>query len=196
MPQLGPVRSICVFCGARAGNDSAYAHAARATAHALADRNLNLVYGGGNVGLMGILADAALERAVHVTGVIPVSMVKTELAHKRIQRLITVESMHERKAIMARECDAIIVLPGGVGTLDELFEAMTWNQLRLQRKPIGILDLPGPAGGFYDALFGFLRHAQDQGFVIPTTMQLVVRAQSPAALVDQVIAMGTPVQPA
>lgn len=195
MPE-SPVRSICVFCGARAGSDPAFAQAARDTAHALADRNLRLVYGGGNVGLMGILADAALERGVHVTGVIPASMVKTELAHTRIQNLVVVQTMHERKAIMARECDAIIVLPGGVGTLDELFEAMTWNQLRLQRKPIGILDLPGPAGGFYSSLFDFLRHAQDQGLVVPTTMQLVVRDPDPVSLLDKVVALASPSSPA
>lgn len=181
------MRSVCVFCGARPGSDPAYALAARQTAGALADRGLNLVYGGGNIGLMGVLADAALERGVHVTGVIPRSMVQTELAHRRISRLIVVETMHERKAIMAQESDAILTLPGGVGTLDELFEAMTWNQLKLQRKCIGLLDLHGPEQSFYAGLLGFLRHAQTQGFVLPGTMDLLVCGSQPAALLDAML---------
>lgn len=191
MPSPGgnPVRSVCVFCGARVGADPAYIHAARRTAAALAERGLGLVYGGGNVGLMGVLADAALELGVHVTGVIPRSMVDTELAHLAIQNLIVVHSMHERKAVMARECDAVLALPGGVGTLDELFEAMTWNQLKIQRKPIGLLDLPTADGHFYRGLLDFLQHAQDHGFILPATMDLLFRAEDPAELLDLMLAI-------
>lgn len=180
----GRVRSVCVFCGARAGSDPAYSEAARRAARAIAGHGLRLVYGGGNVGLMGVLADEAVRRGVHVTGVIPRSMVDVELAHRGIERLLVVETMHERKAVMAAESDAVLVLPGGVGTLDELFEAMTWNQLRLQRKPIALVDLPVAGGSFYEGLLGFMRSAQEGGFILPATLSLFRAGASVEALVD------------
>jgi uncharacterized protein (TIGR00730 family) len=184
--------SVCVFCGARAGLDPAYADATRATAEALAATGCRLVYGGGNVGLMGVLADAALEHGVHVTGVIPSSMVRTELAHQRIQRLVVVETMHERKAVMARESDAVLALPGGVGTLDELFETMTWNQLNLHRKPIGLLDLEVGGAGFYAGLLALLRHGHAGGFILPGTMDLLLTGKQPMELLGRVLAARAP----
>lgn len=203
----GHGKAVCVFCGARVGQDAAYAQAARDTAYAIADLGMRLVYGGGNIGLMGVLADAAVERGVHVTGVIPRSMVDVELAHRGVQRLMVVETMHERKAVMARESDAILVLPGGVGTLDELFEAMTWNQLKLQRKPIGLVDLrvaggdSEPAvgdgkgepredgGGFYRGLLEFMGHARREGFVLDPTLDLFVVETTPVKTLARVVSM-------
>jgi uncharacterized protein (TIGR00730 family) len=178
------IRSVCVFCGARVGTDPVFARTAREAAAAIADRGLRLVYGGGNVGMMGVLADEALARGVHVTGVIPRSMVDVELAHAGIENLIVVNSMHERKAVMARECDAILALPGGVGTLDELFEAMTWNQLGLQRKPIGLLDVPLADGTFYQGLLAFLRQAMGFGLVKPGTLDLMATGMEVGTLLD------------
>lgn len=212
---LGPgggsrVTSVCVFCGARRGRGEGYAALARRTADALADRGLGLVYGGGNVGLMGVLADRALERGVHVTGVIPRSMVEVELAHRGVQRLIVVADMHERKLAMARESDAILVLPGGVGTLDELFEAMTWNQLKIQRKPIAVVNAgvgtPGVGvdgaerdgagglarAGFYDGLVRFLKEAQVEGFVLGPTMDMFHVAECPESAVEGLVGALSP----
>ena len=152
---------IAVFCGSRAGNDPAYAAAAAALGSALARRGCELVYGGAHVGLMGIAADAALAHGGRVTGVIPASMVDRELAHRGITDLRIVGGMHERKALMASLADAFLVLPGGMGTLDELCEILTWAQLGLHAKPVGLLDVRDYWRGF----LAFLDTAVTEGFL-------------------------------
>ena len=155
------LQRVCIFCGSRPGARPEYAAAARALGQLLAARQIGLVYGGASVGIMGVLADAVMEAGGTVDGVIPDSMVERELAHPGITRVHQVRSMHERKALMARLSDGFVALPGGAGTLDELFEILTWAQLGIHSKPIGLLDV----GGYWQPLLAFLRHAVGEGFI-------------------------------
>jgi hypothetical protein len=155
------MKRICVFAGSSAGTDAIFRTAAVDLAAALAARRIELVYGGGCVGLMGILADAMLARGGHVTGVIPQALVEREVGHRGVTELKIVGSMHERKATMAALSDGFIALPGGFGTLEELFEVLTWAQLGLHQHPCGLLNV----AGYFDGLLEFLDHAQGQGFV-------------------------------
>jgi uncharacterized protein (TIGR00730 family) len=155
------LRSICVFCGASLGGDPRYAQVAATVGRELANRGIELVYGGGRLGLMGTLADAALAAGGRVTGVIPSSLVDRELAHPGVDELRIVSTLHERKAVMAELSDAFIALPGGLGTLEELAEVLSWAQLGLHGKPIGALDV----NGFWSSLVGHLDRAAAEGFV-------------------------------
>ena len=172
--------SVCVYCGSARGSRASYAALARDLAGELARRGLTLVYGGASIGLMGILADAVLEAGGRVVGVIPRRLVERELAHPRLSVLHVTETMHERKARMAELADAFIALPGGAGTLDELFEIWTWAQLGLHRKPCGLLD----ADGYYRGLLGFLDHATGEGFLRPEHRALLHVAGSAAELIE------------
>lgn len=174
------MRRICVFCGSSDGADSAYRAVARDMGQALADRGIELVYGGGNVGLMGAVADAALEAGGRVTGVIPDGLLAKERGHQGITELEIVGSMHERKARMAALADGFVALPGGMGTLEELAEALTWSQLGIHAKPCGLVNV----AGYFDPLVGFLDHAVDQGFVRPENRSMLVVAESPGELLD------------
>jgi uncharacterized protein (TIGR00730 family) len=160
---------LCVFCGASAGRSPAYAALARDVGSGLAERGIGIVYGGGRVGLMGTLADAALAAGGDVVGVIPHRLVDRELAHPGLTELDVVETLHERKARMAELADGFIALPGGLGTLEELAEVASWAQLDLHRKPIGLL---GP-GGYWDGLSAWLDGAVDEGFISPEHRRLV-----------------------
>ncbi len=164
------MKRICIFCGSSSGVSTKYAELAKHCGRVLADRGLTLVYGGGNVGLMGILADAALQAGGQVVGVIPNKLVDRELAHKGVTSLIRVGSMHERKQKMAELSDGSIALPGGIGTMDELFEIYTWLQLRFHDKPVGILN----ADGFYDLLLQFLDHMVEEHFLKPQNRELLL----------------------
>jgi uncharacterized protein (TIGR00730 family) len=172
------MRRVCVFCGSSPGNDAAFATAARATAEALHARSLGLVYGGGAVGLMGVLADRMLELGGEVIGVIPSFLVERELAHPRVADMRIVHSMHERKALMADLSDAFIALPGGWGTLEEFVEALTWAQLGLHAKPLGVVSV----GGYFDPLVGFADRALASGFVHERHRELLRVAGTPAEL--------------
>jgi uncharacterized protein (TIGR00730 family) len=156
-------RRLCVYCGASKGSDPAYAAAARELGQALAQRGITLVYGGGRIGLMGEVADAALAAGGQVIGVIPEKLYKAETAHTGLSELIVADSMHSRKAIMAHLSDGFITLPGGWGTLEELFEMSAWAQLRFHGKPIGVLNVRG----YFDPLLTFLEHASAEGFAHP-----------------------------
>jgi uncharacterized protein (TIGR00730 family) len=156
-------RRICVFCGSARGDDPVHVEAARALGVTLARRGLDLVYGGGRVGLMGALADAALAAGGRVFGVIPQKLVDRESGHPGLTELFVVDSMHARKMLMAQLSDAFVALPGGFGTLEELFEVVTWSQLGYHRKPVGVLDV----AGFYAPLLAFLDGATDLGFIRP-----------------------------
>lgn len=175
------MQSICVFCGASSGHDPQYADAARAFGRLLAREGIELVWGGGHVGLMGIVADAALAEDGRTYGVIPAFMADRELAHPRSTKLRVVDSMHTRKAEMANRAGAFVALPGGIGTLEELFEVFTWAQLGLHDKPIGLLNV----GGFFDPLLGMLDHMTQQGFVKPSHLDLICHATTPEALLAQ-----------
>ena len=155
------VCNICVFCGASAGNNPAYVEAAKALGQAMAERGLGLVYGAGNVGLMGELADAVLAEGGRAVGVIPHKLVDRELAHQELAKLYVVSTMHERKAKMHELSDGYIALPGGIGTMEEFFEAVTWRQLGYHDKPIALFNV----GGFYDGIDGFFTTMQRHGFL-------------------------------
>ncbi len=175
------VKSVCVFCGSQAGQLPEYERAARELARVLAAHDVGLVYGGGHVGLMGALADAMLARGGRVTGVIPHHLMRPEVAHQGLTELIVVDSMHERKRIMADRSDAFIVLPGGYGTLEEMFEMVTWLQLRLQAKPVGVVNVEG----YFDSLLRFLEHGAEQGFIRRTDWDLLIVEHSPALLFER-----------
>ena len=175
------MKRVCVFCGSSGGADRRFLEAAVALAGTLAGRGLGLVYGGASVGLMGAMADAALARGGHVTGVIPTTLVNREIAHRGLSDLRVVATMHERKALMADLSDAFIALPGGLGTLDESFEVLTWSQLGLHAKPFGLLDV----AGYWQPLAAFLDHAVASGFIKPAHRALVHVEVSADALLDR-----------
>ena len=178
------MQRICIFCGSQVGTNGLYRQAATALGQLLVRHGYGLVYGGGHVGLMGIIADAVLASGGEVIGVIPESMVARELAHTGVTQLEVVPGMHERKARMAELADAFIALPGGYGTFEELFEVITWAQLGIHRKPIGLLNV----AGYYDGLIGFLDHAVAEGFVSAGNRGLVQVADTPEALLDRLAA--------
>jgi len=153
--------SLCVYCGSRAGDNAAYEAAATAVGTAIGRRGWRLVYGGGRAGLMGRVADAALAAGAPVLGVIPRSLMEREVGHRGLTELHVVETMHERKLMMAQHSDAFIALPGGIGTFEELFEVWTWRQLGYHDKPVGLLNVDG----YYDALLDFMRQTVARGFV-------------------------------
>ncbi len=172
---------VCVFCGSNKGIRDSYATATRALVQVLAERNIGLVYGGGNIGLMGLLADAALETGVEVIGVIPRFLVEKEVAHKNLTEMRVVGSMHERKALMADLSDAFVALPGGFGTFDEFCEILTWAQLGLHHKPCGILN----ANGYFDYFLKMLDHAEDEEFLKPEHRRMVLSAADSSELLDR-----------
>jgi uncharacterized protein (TIGR00730 family) len=159
-----------VYCGANPGASPRFAEEARALARALVGRNLSLVYGGGKVGLMGVIADEVLRLGGEVTGVIPTALVEREVGHTGLTRQFIVKDMHERKAMMAQLADGFIAMPGGLGTLEELFEVLTWAQLGIHSKPIGLLNVDG----YYDGLVSFVRHATEQELVRPQHAALMM----------------------
>lgn len=171
-------RRVCVFCGSSSGTDPAYLSTALAFAELLVGRRLGLVYGGGNIGLMGALADAVLAGGGEVIGVIPAALRGHEVAHKGLTELQVVDTMHERKRRMYAQSDAIVALPGGIGTLEELLEAFTWNQLGVHSKPAGILNV----GGYYDPLIAMFDRAVQDGFLSPDHRDLLVVADHGAEL--------------
>jgi len=176
----GRIGSVCVFCGSSLGARPEYAASAAAMGRELGRRGLALVYGGGNIGTMGVLARSALDAGVSVTGVIPRRLYEL-VDHVELSTLIVAEDMHERKARMAAVADAFIAMPGGIGTLDELFEAWTWRQLGYHDKPVGLLD----TAGYYDGLLGFLRHVADEGFLKASMLGDLIVDVDPARLLDR-----------
>jgi uncharacterized protein (TIGR00730 family) len=174
------MRRVCVCCGSCAGGREVYATAARRLGEGLAGRRLELVFGAGHVGLMGILADAVLAAGGRAVGVIPQALVARELAHGALSELRVVQTMHERKALMEELSDAFVALPGGYGTLDELFEILTWAQLGLHRKPVGLLNV----AGYFDPLLAWLDHAVREGFIRPKHRGLLLVADEPGPLLD------------
>jgi uncharacterized protein (TIGR00730 family) len=181
------MRRLCVFCGSSVGARAEYAESARGLGRALAGRDLGLVYGGGHIGLMGVLADAVLGAGGRVFGVIPQSMVESELAHPGLTELHVVATMHQRKALMADLADGFLALPGGFGTADELFEILTWSQLGLHAKPIGLLNV----AGYFDALLAWLDRAVADGFLRPEHRRLVAEAGEPEELLDRLLGRAT-----
>lgn len=182
------VRSICVFCGSRPGDDPAFATAAAALGTAIAQRGLGLVYGGAKVGLMGALANAALAAGGRVVGIIPKGLVSKEIAHEGLQELYLTESMHERKERMILLSDAFISMPGGWGTYDELFEVLTLAQIGFHDKPSGFLNVKG----YFDPLITLLEHTVRHRFAAPPHASLYVTSPEPEALLDAILAWEPP----
>ncbi|QJQ96852.1 MULTISPECIES: TIGR00730 family Rossman fold protein [Halomonadaceae] len=172
--------NICVYLGSREGRGEQYRNATETLGREIARRGHGLVYGGARIGLMGALADAVMAEGGEVIGVMPEHLVEREQAHLGLTQLIKVANMHERKASMAAHADAFIALPGGIGTLEELFEVWTWQYLELHAKPIGVLD----TGGFYSPLLGFLDNVVEQGFLASRTRANLLSATEPGALLD------------
>jgi hypothetical protein len=185
---MNKLSQVCVFCGANGGARPVYAEAAVAMGEELARRRLGLVYGGGSVGMMGIVARTVRAANCAVTGVIPAALTTRELMGEKIGELIVVETMHERKSIMASLADAFVALPGGFGTMDELFEAITWGQLGIHTKPVGLLNV----AGYFDPLLALIDHGVTEGFIRPPHRALVVVETDPAALLDRLAAYEAP----
>ena len=175
------IKKICVYCGSSPGKNPAYSQAAVKLALALSERNIGLVYGGGAVGIMGTVADAVLAAGGEAVGVIPKALAIKEVAHDSLSELHVVASMHERKAMMADLADGFIALPGGWGTLEEIFEILTWAQLGFHDKPCGLLNIDG----YYDGLIGFLENSFEQQFVNELYRPMLMKAREPLALLDQ-----------
>jgi uncharacterized protein (TIGR00730 family) len=182
------LRRVCVYCGSSRGNDPRYAEVARGFGELLAERGVGVVFGGGRVGLMGAVADGALAKGGEVIGVIPEKLRDRELAHLGVSELFVVDSMHARKTMMAQLADAFVAMPGGYGTLEEIFEVTTWAQLNYHLKPVGLLNV----GGYYDRLLEFLAHAAGEGFIRPIHRGLLVADAGPAALLERLARVEIP----
>jgi len=185
------VKSVCVFCGSSSGVRPEYEAAATQLGQAIARSGRTLVYGGGRVGLMGVIGDAAMAAGGRVIGVTPRRLVEKEVAHHGLTELRVVESMHERKAMMAELSDAFIAMPGGVGTFEEFFEVLTWAQLGFHAKPCGLLNVVG----YYDPLLAFLDHSVAQGFVRAEHRAIVLTHAEPEALLDRLATFDMPIVP-
>lgn len=172
------MKRLCVFCGSSRGNSPVFTEAARSLGEALAAQDIELVFGGSHVGLMGVVADAVLAGGGRVTGVLPRFMADRELAHPRLTQLHFVETMHERKQLMAELAEGFVALPGGFGTFEEIFEAITWGQLHLHSHPCGLLNV----AGYFDSLLAFLRVSVTSGFVKPVHLDSLTVASTPAEL--------------
>ncbi len=177
---MAPLKTVCVYCGSSDDVPAVYYQAAEALGRALARRGQRLVYGGGSTGLMGAVADAVLQQGGEVIGIIPEHFYTPQLTHHRLQRLEVVPDMHTRKARMAELADAFIALPGGYGTLEEFFEIITWAQIGLHRKPIGLFNFQG----YYTHLLAFVHHAQQEGFIFAEHRALFVDASEAETLLD------------
>jgi uncharacterized protein (TIGR00730 family) len=178
------VRRLCVFCGSSCGSDPRYRDGATELGRLLAARGVGLVFGGGSIGLMGVVADAALVAGGDVVGVIPHALAARELAHREVADMRVVPSMHARKALMAELSDGFIALPGGLGTFEELFEIATWCQLGIHRKPVGVLNV----AGYYDPLVALVDQAVSEGFVSAENRQSILVAETPLALLEGLFA--------
>lgn len=180
---MTPRFSLCVYCGSRMGADPRFARVAAEVGTWIGAHGGQLVYGGGNNGLMGVLADAALASGARVVGVIPHSMVEREWAKRDCTELHVVDNMHQRKSMMAERADAFLALPGGIGTFEEFFEAWTWRMLNFHRKPVGLLD----QDGYYAPLLQFLRQSIAHGFMSDSQMELLTISEDPAVLLPQLV---------
>lgn len=183
MNNSNTIKNICVYCGSSFGRQAIYTETAQALGELLAERGIRLIYGGAKVGLMGVVADAALSKGGEVIGVIPDSLVTHEVAHEGLTDLIVTDSMHTRKMRMAELADAFIALPGGWGTLDEMFEVLTWAQLGFHKKPCGLLNV----AGYYEGLKQFFKHTVDEAFVRSSNYDLLLIETEPKMLLDRLL---------
>ncbi|XP_010257620.1 PREDICTED: cytokinin riboside 5'-monophosphate phosphoribohydrolase LOG8-like [Nelumbo nucifera] len=178
---MGKFKTICVYCGSKPGNRQIFSDAALELGRELVQRKIDLVYGGGSVGLMGLVSQAVLKGGCHVLGVIPAALVPLEISGQAVGEVQIVSDMHERKAEMARRADAFIALPGGYGTMEELLEMITWSQLGIHEKPVGLLN----ADGYYDCLLGLFDKGVQEGFIKPSSRNIVISARTPGELIQK-----------
>ncbi|MGP0063731.1 MAG: TIGR00730 family Rossman fold protein [Isosphaeraceae bacterium] len=183
------MKNICIYCGSSTGTRPEYAEAARRVGRVLADRGVGLVYGGGRVGLMGIVADAVLDAGGRVIGVIPDPLATEEVAHNGLTELHVVPDMHRRKAMMADRADGFLTMPGGIGTYEEFFETLSWAALKLHRKPMGVLNV----AGYFDPLHALLDHAVAEGFLRAKHLGLIITSDDPEVLVAAMLERVQPV---
>ena len=175
------MKKICVYCGSSAGYGKSYLDAAFSLGRELARRKIGLIYGGASVGVMGQIADSVLEAGGNVTGVLPKGIFRQEIPHSNLTDMIEVATMHERKSRMAELADGFIALPGGLGTLEELFEILTWAQLRIHAKPVGLLNVES----YFSELFDFLDHAVSRGFILQAHRDMIITSDSPELLLNK-----------
>ena len=178
------MKSVAVFCGSSSGNNGEYSGSARILSHIMHEKGIKVITGGGHVGIMGVIADEIIGLGGEITGVIPQFLVDKEVAHKGLTELIIVDSMHDRKKKIEEISDGFIALPGGFGTLDEIFEIITWAQLSIHRKPIGILN----SGSYYDNLINHIHHMVREGFVHPGYLDMVIMEPDPEVLIEKMLA--------
>ncbi len=188
MTVMREIKKVCVYCGSSSGSDPVYREVTERLGHYLAEQKISLIYGGAKIGLMGALADAVLAGDGEVVGVIPHHLVALEVSHTALTSLITVDSMHARKHQLAELADAFIALPGGIGTTEELLEMLTWLQLKLHAKPVGLLN----TNGYYDHLLSFLDHMTTTGFLKKEHRAMLMVAEKPETLFDQMSAFVPP----
>jgi len=181
MTESYTMNRICVFCGSSSGNKPEYLQAAEKLGSLMAESRIELVYGGGNVGLMGMTAKSCLENGGRVTGVIPEHLFKMEVAHKKLTDLKIVKDMHQRKSMMSEMADGFIALPGGIGTFEEVFEIFTWMQLGIHQKPVGILNI----NGFYDLLGQFMQHVVEEGFLRKEHLEMLIVEDDPFKMIER-----------
>ncbi len=182
------MHSVCIFCGSNTGREAVYAEATRVLVQALAEAGVRIVYGGGNIGLMGVVGEAALAAGAHVIGVTPRKLLEREVVHTGLSELHVVDSMHERKIMMAEISDAFVALPGGLGTLDEIFEMLTLNQLGVQRKACGLFNV----SGFFDGLCDYLDHAVAERFIRAEHRDMIVVEDEPSRMIARLRAWRMP----
>ncbi len=183
------MKTVCVYCGSNLGNDKAYQDMAKALGRALVAKDIALVYGGAKVGIMGLIADTVLAHGGHVTGIIPQALLDKEVGHDGLTELHVVQSMHQRKTMMEELSDGFIAMPGGVGTLEEFFEVLTWAQLGFHNKPCALLNVEG----YYDHLLEHLQHSVQEGFIRPEHTAMVLNESNPERLLESMLAYQPPV---
>lgn len=181
---MSSIRRLCVFCGSNSGNNPAYQEDAIKLGKLMAEKGIELVYGGGSIGIMGIIADTVMQAGGRVTGIIPQALMDAEIGHQAVTQLEVVDNMHTRKARMAELSDAFVALPGGIGTFEEFYEVWTWRQLRYHHKPVALLNTQN----FYTPMLEFLNHCQSEGFIKPHNLKLIRVTQTPEALLEAILA--------
>ncbi|KAF5471341.1 hypothetical protein F2P56_011783 [Juglans regia] len=178
---MGKFQRVCVFCGSNSGNRKIFSDAALDLGRELAERKMDLVYGGGSVGLMGLVSQTAFDGGCHVLGVIPTALIPVEISGHAVGEVLIVSDMHERKAEMARQADAFVALPGGYGTMEELLEMITWSQLGIHNKPVGLLNIDG----YYDCLLGLFDKGVEEGFIDPSARNIIISAKTARELIQR-----------
>ncbi|KAG6679546.1 hypothetical protein I3842_14G137700 [Carya illinoinensis] len=178
---MGKFQRVCVFCGSNSGNRKIFSDAALDLGRELAERKMDLVYGGGSVGLMGLVSQTAFDGGCHVLGVIPTTLIPFEISGHAVGEVLIVSDMHERKAEMARRADAFVALPGGYGTMEELLEMITWSQLGIHDKPVGLLNIDG----YYDCLLGLFDKGVEEGFINPSARNIIISAKTARELIQR-----------